>query len=315
MTANLTDLLLAVRMERSGLALFEVASDANSSVEPVNRVIAHFVLEGHLTVIDVDGNRHEAAARDFVLFPRGARHKLLGARPSHKMSRFTDFRKLNSADQLTQIRLGSSEAQSALVLSAVFGLERPDRTRINARLPSFILTRDETLVPAAIVHLLRGRCDEPGSGALAAAIIFMLFSNVTRKSFGAETTSPTSKQTRDLATLSVPAIAASLGFLDRHLEKSWSVAELASRVGMSRSAFALAFTQSVGQPPLAYLTELRMREADKLLKRDEDLDIASIATQVGYQSQAAFTRAFHRRFGVAPSTRRKDAKSTAVTPS
>lgn len=82
---------------------------------------------------------------------------------------------------------------------------------------------------------------------------------------------------------------------------------MASHVGMSRSAFALAFTQSVGQAPLAYLTELRMREADKLLQHDGDLDIASIAARVGYQSQAAFTRAFHRRFGVAPSARRKGA--------
>jgi AraC-like DNA-binding protein len=305
MSANLTDLLLSVRMEASGLALIELAADAHVGVEPVNRVIAHFVLEGSLTVVDTDGNSRKAGAGDFVVFSRGSRHRLLGVKPSRQISRFTEFRKLRSADHLAQLRLGGSRSTSALILSAAFGLERPERTRINARLPAFTLMHDEMLVPGALARQLREGCDQPGSGALAAAIVFALFINVTRASFGAAVDFPATTQIPDIAALNVPAIAASLSFLDRHLEKNWSVAELASQVGMSRSAFALAFTQSVGKPPLTYLTELRMQEADKLLCRHDDLDIATIAARTGYQSQAAFTRAYRRHFGMTPSARRK----------
>ncbi|VXD04491.1 putative AraC family transcriptional regulator [Pseudomonas sp. 9AZ] len=309
MTATLTDLLLSVRMERAGMALVEIADSAHIRIESVDRVIAYFVLEGNLHVVDPNGNKHQAGAHDFILFPHGARHKLLGSRAVIRSSLFGGFRKLTSSDQPARIRLGRSEPTSALVLCSVFGLERPERTRLSARLPPFMLMHDKTLQLTSDRRLLQGLCEGAGSGAFTATMIYLLFLNATRSVFNAAGNARAIAHASDIATLSVPTIAASLGLLDRQLEKNWTVAELAVDVGMSRSTFAAAFTQAIGQPPLTYLANLRMLEADKLLQREDDLAIGTIAAQVGYQSQAAFTRAYRRHFGIAPSERRKGSSS------
>lgn len=79
----------------------------------------------------------------------------------------------------------------------------------------------------------------------------------------------------------------------------WSVPELATLVGMSRSVFAERFTRLVGQPPATYLIGLRLDRAAELL-RGSRVSIAEVAPRVGYQSEAAFSRAFQSRFGVSP---------------
>lgn len=94
-------------------------------------------------------------------------------------------------------------------------------------------------------------------------------------------------------------IGAALGLMHEEVDHAWTVAALASRVGMSRSAFASRFAQKVGQPPLEYLTRWRMMLARRLLA-ETDLDVASIALRVGYLSPSAFGHAFKRMFGSAP---------------
>jgi AraC-like DNA-binding protein len=79
----------------------------------------------------------------------------------------------------------------------------------------------------------------------------------------------------------------------------WTVESLAAACGMSRSAFAQKFKDLVGGAPLEYLTNWRMQKAIALL-RDEDKKLFGVAKSVGYDSDAAFRKAFKRVFGVAP---------------
>jgi AraC-like DNA-binding protein len=102
-----------------------------------------------------------------------------------------------------------------------------------------------------------------------------------------------------------PPIADALRYLHAHPQRSWTVAELAEAVGLSRAAFARRFTDRVGQPPLAYLTSWRMLMASRLL-RDENRVLADIAHSVGYSSSYAFANAFKRVHGVAPGTYRQN---------
>ena len=89
---------------------------------------------------------------------------------------------------------------------------------------------------------------------------------------------------------------------------------LASRVAMSRSAFAARFAQLVGEPPLTYLTRWRMQKATRLL-RTGAASIADVASRVGYEAEAAFSKAFKRWTGVAPSAyRRAQASPSLVRP-
>lgn len=86
----------------------------------------------------------------------------------------------------------------------------------------------------------------------------------------------------------------------------WTIASLASKVAMSRAAFAKRFGEMVGVPVFEYLTQLRMRRARALL-RDTRLPIFDIARRVGYDSDLAFTRTFTRQIGTTPTRYRKSA--------
>ncbi len=81
--------------------------------------------------------------------------------------------------------------------------------------------------------------------------------------------------------------------------RDWTVASLADEVAMSRSAFAARFTDLVGEPAMQYVTRWRMHVALDLLQRGE-LPVAETAARVGYDSEAAFSRAFKRTMGVTP---------------
>jgi AraC-like DNA-binding protein len=87
--------------------------------------------------------------------------------------------------------------------------------------------------------------------------------------------------------------------LHRKPARAWTVASLASAVGMSRSPFAARFTALVGDAPLAYLTRWRMHLAagDVL---DGGSTIREIAERVGYEAEASFSKAFKRQFGMSP---------------
>ncbi|MEU9378788.1 AraC family transcriptional regulator [Streptomyces sp. NPDC048255] len=101
--------------------------------------------------------------------------------------------------------------------------------------------------------------------------------------------------------LADPVLAPALqAFHDRPAE-AWTVASLATRAGVSRALFAKRFTKLMGRPPLAYLTECRMAEAETLLT-DTDLSIAQIGRSVGYADAFGFSAAFKRHKGLSPNT-------------
>ncbi|MGN6724018.1 MAG: cupin domain-containing protein [Marmoricola sp.] len=87
--------------------------------------------------------------------------------------------------------------------------------------------------------------------------------------------------------------------IHRHPERPWTVEELAELSALSRAAFAARFTQKVGDPPARYLTRIRLaRAADELATTTQP--ISAVGRGVGYESEAAFSRAFSREYGVAP---------------
>ena len=83
-------------------------------------------------------------------------------------------------------------------------------------------------------------------------------------------------------------------------EKPWTIVSLADHVGMSRSAFTARFKDKLGIAPIAYLTRHRMNLAQELLRRPTAIGIAQVAAKVGYDSEAAFNKAFKRETGMPP---------------
>ena len=110
-----------------------------------------------------------------------------------------------------------------------------------------------------------------------------------------------------LSAISHPELSNALAVIHGQPEQAWTVEILAEQCHMSRSKFAQLFTQIVGETPLAYLQQHRMRLAAQLL-RDTGLNIQTIAHRVGYNSETAFSQSFKKQFGLTPSQYRVQAQ-------
>ena len=105
-------------------------------------------------------------------------------------------------------------------------------------------------------------------------------------------------------------VARALALMHARPAHPWTVEDLAHRVGMSRSALAQRFTDLLGVPPMQYLAQWRLQLAAQQL-RLTDRSLVSVAEDVGYESEAAFNRAFKREFGMPPATWRRNSASSA----
>jgi AraC-like DNA-binding protein len=103
-------------------------------------------------------------------------------------------------------------------------------------------------------------------------------------------------------------VGPALRLLHDHPERAWTVAGLAAEVGVSRAALARRFHQTVGEPPLAYLTGWRMALASDLLA-EPDATVTAVARAVGYSTPFAFSAAFKRVRGLSPAEHRSQARS------
>lgn len=145
---------------------------------------------------------------------------------------------------------------------------------------------------------------DPGAATVAAKLAELLFVETVRRHLA----ELPAEQTGWLAGLRDPAIGRALSLMHARVNEGWTAESLASAVNMSRSAFADRFTSLIGAPPMRYLTNWRMQVAANSL-RDTHKTIAQIAFDVGYESEAAFTRAFRREIGRPPAAWRREARA------
>jgi AraC-like DNA-binding protein len=102
-----------------------------------------------------------------------------------------------------------------------------------------------------------------------------------------------------LAALADPRLSKALAAIHERPGDGWTIQSMAQVAGMSRTAFAERFHETLGQPPIQYLSNWRASEAKRLL-RNRRFSVAAIAQQLGYRSEAAFRRFFKRMEGVGP---------------
>src|SRR6185503_6675452 len=147
----------------------------------------------------------------------------------------------------------------------------------------------------------------PGDEAVLTRLSELMFVEVVRRY---SDTLP-AERTDWLAGLRDPAIGRAITELHRNPTREWSLQSLAREVGVSRSVLAERFTQFVGRPPMQYLTNWRIQlAASELLSGTES--VAVVANRVGYDSEAAFSRAFKKFTGEPPSDWRKRRNGKAL---
>jgi len=172
---------------------------------------------------------------------------------------------------------------------------------LTSLLPPLILVKADQAQSLALRTTLSMLASEtadpaPGSELVANRLADMLFIHSIRAHIRSQ--SGTCKSGL-LQAIFDPQIGVALKFMHEKVEHPWTVQSLAAACGMSRSAFAVRFKSLVCETPLEYLTGWRMQKATGLLHKD-DKKLFEVAKAVGYDSDAAFSKAFKPVFGVAP---------------
>jgi len=159
----------------------------------------------------------------------------------------------------------------------------------------------------SVLELLAAEADAPGLGSdtVVRRLFELLFIHAIR-AFAQQGSTP---KRGWLAAVFDRNLALAIEAMHAKAQIAWTVDELAKKAGMSRSAFAARFKVVVGQTPLAYLTEWRIHQAARLIERNADR-LSVIARSIGYQSEAAFTKAFTKVMGIVPSEYRKRVSDT-----
>ena len=161
----------------------------------------------------------------------------------------------------------------------------------------------------AVVDLLAAELDRdlPGTSAATPALLDLLLLYALRAWFEApQAPSGWARASRD------PELSIALRLIHDQPQHPWTVAKLAAHCNLSRAAFARRFTELTGQPPLTHLTWWRMTLAASLLQSG-DHPLSMIAAQVGYSNEYAFSKAFRRELGTAPSRYRADTHAAQNT--
>lgn len=265
------------------------------------------VLEGtlFLKVADQDPVALGPGAR--ALLPRGGAHALLDApdSPPRPLSEAVAGRTSLCGEPFA---IGASSPRVRIALLHV-AFEDARQNPLLAALPPLLVgqagEQGDWLDPVLRLLDRERQAVRSGASTMVARLAELSFIQMVREHVA--TLEPA--QVGWLSALGDPQIGAALSLVHENPENAWTVRELALRVAMSRSAFAARFTRLVGEPPLHYVTRWRMHRAASML-RDSRRSIAEIASSVGYDSEAAFSKAFKRTQGSAPGAYRRAARSS-----
>lgn len=273
-------------------------------------VLYHYVVAGRLTARVPGGQPVDVEAGEVIIFPHNSPH-LLGSRldlppvPSRDVVRATP-------EGLWLIRHGGGGAETRIVCGFL-GCDRLEDNPLAASMPPVLCfdTRQGS-TGAWMRSSLEFAADEiaarrAGSETVLAKLSELLFVEALRR----YVEGLPEEQTGWLAGLKDPYVSRALSLLHGQIAQDWTVDQLGREVGLSRSALADRFTRLIGEPPMRYLARWRIQVAAHSL-RNSDTSLARIAEQVGYESEAAFNRAFKRSFGVPPATWRRTASSPAL---
>jgi AraC-like DNA-binding protein len=243
------------------------------------------------------------SAGDIIVLPHGDTH-VLSSTPGLRRTPDMALYRLPSDGQLpVRISMGEAHGAAAHFVCGFLGWDARPYNPLLTALPRVIVVSDHAggaLAAYAQFALAESKEPRMGGQCVLSRLSELMFVDVVRRYLE---TLPADR-TDWLAGLRDPFVGRALAGFHRNPARTWTIEALARNVGLSRSALAERFTQFVGQPPMQYLTSWRMQlAANHLLGGMES--VAAIAQRVGYDSEAAFSRAFKKVVGMPPGQWRK----------
>ncbi len=259
----------------------------------------HIVSEGEMQVTASDGKVVHAVPGDLLVLPQGRGHAI--GTPGAPLLPFADVLAGQIREDSLSVTLGGGGAVTRMITGA-FRFEGDNMPTMLAVLPSIIhiphaLRADEEnwLEGIAQFLLAEARAPHPGAALMISRLIDILVIRAFR--LWVRTAPPEDRGW--LGALADPRISRALKAIHDEPFRQRTVAELAAVAGMSRSSFAERFAFLIGAAPLHYQTRWRLLLANEMLKRPS-VRVSDVARRIGYESDAAFSRAFKAQFGYAP---------------
>ena len=209
------------------------------------------------------------------------------------------FREIGAKARGNVALYGGGGAPTTIVCGSL-SFDQASLKPITQLLPSFILMKADQARTLALHNTVQALASEmaeqaPGSEVVATRLAEILVIQLLRAHIASEP----SRSKGWLRAVFDPQLGTALSALHDKVDAPWTVESLAESAGMSRSAFAARFKELLGQTPLEYVTEWRMQKAMQLLEQ-RDKKLIDIARSVGYESDAAFSKAFKRVVGANP---------------
>ena len=275
----------------------------------------HFVIHGDCWLRTAEVGPVQLHTGDVAFLPRGVAH-VLSDMPQGRTKPLAEFPSEKIGQKTYRLSAGGGGSQTLMSCCSV-NFDEPTIHPLLELMPPVLLVQGGTAGDTMLPTLLDAMADEVMEQRVGAATVLARLADVviTRlvrswaENFHVGTTGW-------LAAIRDPKIGSALAAIHRRPGNAWSIEGLAKIAGMSRSMFCDRFAAIVGMPPAGYLARWRMHLASSWLGH-ERVTVAEAAQRLGYQSEAAFSRAFKRLMGVSPSSIRRsglagDLRNTAL---
>ena len=318
----LSDVLRTVRL--TGAVFFDVdASSPWVAEAPPGRMLAPYIMPGAQHLIEyhvvtkgscwaglIGEPQVQLKAGDVIVFPQGDAHVMSSAPGMRAPIDGNTMPKPPHPPLPIRIRQGGGGPDGSRVICGFLGCDARPFNPLLATLPR-VLHVSEQPGEGWLTHFVRFALHEAsqqnaGGECMLARLSELMFVEVVRRYLK----SLPPDQTGWLAGLRDRHVGRALSLLHERPAHAWTLDELARQTGTSRSVLAERFQHFVGQPPMHYLTNWRMQVAAGLLVRGSS-NVAGVAIEVGYDSEAAFSRAFKKIVGVPPATWRRQQAEVA----
>jgi AraC-like DNA-binding protein len=270
--------------------------------------IYHLLVEGSCQTRLLDETAAiELAAGDLIMFPHGDGH-LLGSDVRRAPLRAETLVRTSPEGGLARIVHGGGGERTRFICGYLACDARLCRPMIRAlprmlRVPLGDNTSASWMVSTLQHAAEESRAPRAGTDAVLTKLSELTFVEALRAYLE---TIPEQERSW-LAGLRDPHVSRVLGSMHAEPARPWTVDDLGREAGLSRSALAERFTLLIGEPPMQYLTRLRLALGARALKEGSE-PVIHVAQQVGYESEAAFNRAFKREFGMPPATWRRHSR-------
>jgi AraC-like DNA-binding protein len=328
----LSDVLGTVRLTGAVFFMVDFSSPWPPSLVPEGTALAralaphsqnvisyHLITAGSCWAGLYDGTLERLDEGDVVVFPQGDRYFLSMDReippPPDVHMAIEGFRAVATGRLPFLTSLGGGGPERMRVVCGFLGCDHRPFNPLLASLPPILIVRRTAASRRdrleRLLDLVVAEAEErqPGGESVRVRLSELMFVEVIRRHLF----TMREERTGWLAGLRDEVVGRALALLHRQPARAWSLPELAREIGASRSVLAERFARLVGQPPMHYLTWWRMQAAARLLA-DGAAKISAVALEVGYDSEAAFSRAFKKAAGVSPATWRRRATGRSTPP-